>query len=121
MARGWSGELTDREWARQDRTLFSQRQRSISASSSLVSWAECPKKPTILRWLICRSRKHFLLLQRHVDQTMPKLLLSYWRAFQQWELQRHGLFSPFLARSVVGEPLGEVPQGLIQFPQPSLQ
>ena len=81
----------------------------------------CPRKPTILRWLICRSRKHFLLLQRHVDQTVPKLLLSYWRVFQQWELQRHGLFSPFLARSVVGEPLGEVPEGLIQFPQPSLQ
>jgi hypothetical protein len=78
-------------------------------------------KPTISRQLICRSRKPFLLLHRHVDQTVPELLLSYWWVFQQWELQRHWLFSPFLARCVVGEPLGEVPQGLIQFPQPSPQ
>jgi hypothetical protein len=58
---------------------------------------------------------------RHVDQTVPELFLSYWWVFQQWELQRHGLVSPLLSRCVVGEPLGEVPQGLIQFPQPSLQ
>jgi hypothetical protein len=44
----------------------------------------CLIKRTILRWLICRSRKHFLLLQRHVDQTVPKLLLSDFRVFQQW-------------------------------------
>jgi hypothetical protein len=43
---------------------------------------------------------------RHVDQTVPELLLSHWWVFQQWELQWHGLFSPFLSRCVIGEPLG---------------
>ena len=50
-------------------------------ASSLVSWAECPKKSTILRWLICRSRKRFLLMHRHVDQAVTKLLLSDFRVF----------------------------------------